>query len=68
MSGKSEEMKRFVNDVASSLFGTTLKEAFAAKVCVSCGKPAVDFKDALSRREYGLSGLCGPCQDETFGE
>ena len=26
-----------------------------------------DFRDALSVKEYGISGLCQKCQDETFG-
>jgi len=26
-----------------------------------------DFKDDLSKREYGISGLCQLCQDSVFG-
>jgi hypothetical protein len=26
-----------------------------------------DFRDALSKREYQISGLCQKCQDEMFG-
>jgi len=26
----------------------------------------LDFKDALSMREFKISGLCQTCQDETF--
>ena len=25
-----------------------------------------DFNDELSRREFGISGLCQQCQDDTF--
>lgn len=25
------------------------------------------FKDALSRKEFGISGFCQKCQDDTFG-
>ena len=25
------------------------------------------FRDALSRKEFGISGMCQKCQDETFG-
>ena len=28
---------------------------------------AVAFDDELSRREYGISGLCQKCQDGVFG-
>jgi len=26
------------------------------------------FRDALSRKEYQISGLCQTCQDEMFGK
>lgn len=26
-----------------------------------------DFKDALSRKEFTISGLCQKCQDKVFG-
>jgi hypothetical protein len=37
--------------------------------CPFCKKPIVmeDFKDALSRREFQISGLCQVCQDKVFG-
>lgn len=25
------------------------------------------FRDDLSKREFGISGMCQKCQDETFG-
>lgn len=25
------------------------------------------FRDAVARKEFGISGLCQSCQDETFG-
>lgn len=25
------------------------------------------FRDELSRKEFGISGMCQKCQDETFG-
>ena len=36
--------------------------------CPSCGKVPGKFRDELSRREYGISGLCQKCQDKTFGK
>lgn len=38
--------------------------------CPFCGQ-AIDpssFRDDLSRREFGISGLCQVCQDKTFGD
>lgn len=35
-------------------------------LCPTCGEKVEGFKDELSRREFGISGLCQQCQDETF--
>lgn len=37
-------------------------------LCPFCGKkPEMsEFRDKLSLREYGISGLCQKCQDDTF--
>ena len=35
--------------------------------CVACDKEAKEFRDALSRKEYTISGMCQACQDEVFG-
>ena len=39
-------------------------------LCPFCGQPIKmeDFKDALSRKEYTISGICQKCQDNFFGE
>ena len=36
--------------------------------CPWCKKPInmIDFKDALSVKEFGISGLCQRCQDSFF--
>lgn len=38
-------------------------------LCGSCGAPIDqnEFKNALSIKEYGISGLCQKCQDSIFG-
>lgn len=36
--------------------------------CPICKKEIGEFKDELSRKEYGISGMCQACQDEIFGE
>lgn len=49
------------------LFG---KEA-DGKHCLGCSKvvnPKTEFKDALSRKEWGISYFCQKCQDEAFDE
>ena len=36
-------------------------------ICVACKGPATEFTDALSRKEYSISGFCQTCQDDVFG-
>lgn len=36
--------------------------------CPFCAHPVGEFRDALSEREFAISGLCQDCQDKTFGE
>jgi len=48
------------------------KEVDTVKVggCGICFKPInqKDFRDGLSRKEYGISGMCQACQDDIFGK
>jgi len=61
-SEKSPEMQRFLE----SMFGTGT--AIQNQKCVICGKDANTFRDTLSEKEYGISGLCQECQDSVFGK
>jgi len=38
-------------------------------LCTTCGKPIKEneFRDKLSEKEFGISGMCQVCQDEVFG-
>uniref|UniRef100_A0A6H2A484 Uncharacterized protein n=1 Tax=viral metagenome TaxID=1070528 RepID=A0A6H2A484_9ZZZZ len=47
--------------------GHTRKADIEANICVDCHKSATVFNDALSEKEYTISGLCQSCQDEVFG-
>lgn len=37
-------------------------------LCPMCGNKIEGFRDELSLKEYGISGLCQECQDLTFGK
>ena len=50
-----------------NLYGRSRAIAIAGGQCVKCGQPAIDFRDQLSQKEYGISGFCQSCQDEIFG-
>jgi len=40
-----------------------------ANKCPTCGAVINpnEFKDELSKKEFGISGMCQKCQDEVFG-
>lgn len=64
---KSPEIVAALDNLSLSMFGRARSLAKAGNGCVCCGKPATEFRDDLSRREYGISGLCQACQDKVFG-
>tara|TARA_A100001011_G_scaffold357791_1_gene402994 strand:- start:903 stop:1112 length:210 start_codon:yes stop_codon:yes gene_type:complete len=51
----------------SKSFKTTRSVARGNKTCVICAGPADKFKNALSAKEYTISGMCQTCQDRMFG-
>ena len=61
-------MEKFKDEMAMTFFGRSAILAKAGSQCVSCGKAATVFRDKLSAKEYGISGLCQTCQDEIFTE
>lgn len=65
-SKKAEELEQF----HKSTFGFDRRELIQSNLCcpppIGCGKPAANFKDELSRKEYSISGLCQTCQDAFF--
>jgi len=58
---KEENLKKFG-------FGEEVKRV-KFDLCPLCKMPIKmeDFKDALSRKEYFISGMCQQCQNEIFG-
>jgi len=46
--------------------GTCPPQTGPAPTCPMCRQPVGNFKDALSAKEYQISGLCQRCQDEVF--
>ena len=66
--GKSPEITNLLDNVAKKSFGRTRTDSLSGNICVICGEEAFEFRDALSRKEYGISGMCQKCQDKIFGE
>ena len=56
---------RLIDTLCSDLFKAR-KEAAENKICVTCGKPALHFRDHLSWREWKISLMCQECQDDFF--
>lgn len=60
-----------VEDGLKQTFGIDRRKAIKADCCIpppiGCGKPAVNFRDELSRKEFTISGFCQSCQDRIFG-
>ena len=61
------ELENTKEEMAFALFGRSPSIAKASGQCVSCGEFNLEFRDELSRKEYGISGLCQCCQDSVFG-
>lgn len=62
---KHPEMEKLID--ATNPSGRKRVGSIRGNICAWCGKPATEFRDELSRKEYTISGFCQECQDETFG-
>jgi uncharacterized CHY-type Zn-finger protein len=58
---QSPSIRRFLDGLAPGR-----EQQMQSWRCVLCGKPATEFRDELSAREYEISGTCQACQDEVF--
>jgi len=64
---RTPELQLLVDRLANRMAGRTATEAIAANAWCACGRPAATFRDAISGKEYLISGLCQKCQDKVFG-
>lgn len=66
-SKKSPNIERLIKNTA----GIDRIESIHKELCIDkpfgCGQPITEFRDALSKKEYTISGLCQSCQDKIFG-
>jgi hypothetical protein len=56
-----------IEQMLSYITGVSRVGAVAEASCVTCKGEANTFRDALSQKEYTISGMCQPCQDSVFG-
>ena len=66
---KDQAIIELADDIARQINpeGLGLVASQAANVCTLCPRPADKFRDALSEKEYRISGMCQVCQDSVFG-
>lgn len=59
-----------IDSFLSTVFGRDRTYSINNHLCTKCGKSVNlgSFKDAISIKEYGISGFCQECQDEIFTE
>ena len=64
-SEKSEQVEAVISLFAPE--GKDRREVIRKNECINgCVKPLMRWKDALSEKEYRISGMCQSCQDEFF--
>jgi len=63
---KSDVIENILEEFSKRI-GTPRSVAFKTSTCVTCGGEANDFRDAVSKKEYALSGMCQTCQDKIWG-
>ena len=56
-----------IENLLTAISGVSRVGAVAEGSCTICGEMAKSFTDALSAKEYTISGMCQPCQDSIFG-
>ena len=58
---------RFFTKLAANLMGAEHAQALQEGRCPICKGPIGKFRNALSEKEFAISGMCQSCQDDVFG-
>ena len=57
-----------IDAIITAVMGKSRIETIEQGGCMTCdAQPPVVLRDALSEREYTISGMCQACQDSVFG-
>lgn len=61
--------RKLMNEVNDQLGGafTNMLVLKDLGFCPTCGGKIEGFRDKLSAKEFGISGMCQKCQDSVFG-
>jgi len=55
-----------INDLLDHLSGTSRVQSITSDVCVFCQTAVGEFDNALSQKEFTISGMCQTCQNDFF--
>jgi len=61
-------MAAALDNISEAWFGRSRSECIAKGICVVCGGEATSFDDLIARKEFGISGMCQKCQDESYAD
>jgi hypothetical protein len=66
---RTPELQKFLDEIGEKSFGITHSEATLYSLCVFCKKKVDPTKMSTDKhkREWEISRICEPCQNETFG-
>lgn len=65
---KSPKMEEAIEHLTQEWYGKSHNQSIIDNICVECSEVANEFTDALSIKEFSISGLCQQCQDKVFLE
>lgn len=66
-SRKATPKSPLIEKLLFEMCGVNRVGAISESICTSCLCKAGKFNDAISEKEYTISGLCQTCQDRIFG-
>ncbi len=55
-----------IESLLTHITGKDRPNTIRANECVTCSAVDLVFRDALSTKEYTISGMCQECQDKVF--
>lgn len=66
---KASKKSPAIDSILEAITGRNRMESILTLTCATCGNDAQNhaFRDALSWKEFNISGMCQKCQDEVFG-
>lgn len=69
---KPSNKSTHLEQTLTKMFGHDRRDSIYQNKCapkpIGCGKSIDSFRDALSEKEFTISGLCQQCQDNFFGK